>query len=259
MNVMSLLPPELRILAVDVETTGLSPSRDRLVEIAAVIWQDGREVDAFDALVNPGCAIPHAAMRVHGITDAMVREKPPVDAVLPAFLAFCQADLVIAHNARFDMAFLREACLRAGLTPLALPVHDTCAISRQLLPMSPSHSLESMKRVLGVGAGQQHRALQDARDCLAVFLKLLERGYVLQRVVPPLSSEEEGLLAAILEALDAEARLNIEYRDGRGHTTTRTILPRGWYDEDRLLEAHCFLRNETRHFYLNRIRRVWRV
>jgi DNA polymerase III epsilon subunit family exonuclease len=256
---MAELAPELRIVALDVETTGLSPMRDRIVELAAVAWQAGREAGAFQELVNPGRPMPHAALRVHGITDAMLADKPPVSEHLPAFLAFCQADMLIAHNARFDLSFIREECGRCGLPMLDIPVYDTCALARQLLPTAPRFSLEAVKGTLGIGRGQEHRALSDARDCLHVFLRFIAMGFTPEKPRRELSNGEQSLLADLLSAVESRRRIRIEYRDGRGRMTTREVLPLSWTEDDLVLEAHCFLRDEVRHFYLQRIRRVWLI
>lgn len=247
--------PELTILAVDVETTGLSAMRDRIVELAAVRWQGGRET-TFSELVNPGRPMPHAAYRVHGISDAMLAGKPPVAAVLPAFLEFCQADMLVAHNARFDLSFIREECRRTGLTPPELPVYDTCAIARQLMPTAPRHSLEGVKGALGFGYGQTHRALDDARDCLHIFLRFMEMGFTPEKPRRNLSTGEQTLVDDLLAAVRQRRRVRIEYRDGRGRVTTREVLPMSWTEDDLILEAHCFLRDEVRHFYLQRIRSI---
>lgn len=256
-DIMPVIMPDLRILALDVETTGLSPMRDRIVEISAVCWQNGAEVAAFDEMVHPGRRMPYDAMRVNGITDAMLAGKPPIADVLPAFLDFCQADLLVAHNARFDMSFIREECRRCGMSPLELPIYDTCTIARQLLPTARGYSLEAVKATLRIGVGQAHRALSDARDCLAIFLRFLEMGFTLQKPRRELASSEQALLTDILQALAARRRVRIEYRDGRGKSTVREVLPMSWTEDDLVLEAHCYLRDEVRHFYLQRIRHVW--
>ncbi len=234
--------------------------RDRIVELAAVCWQDGREAGAFQELVNPGRSIPYDAIRIHGITDAMVVGRPPVSEFLPAFLGFCQtADILVAHNARFDLSFIREECSRCGLPKLNIPVFDTCLLARQLLPGVRGYSLEAVKGTLGIGQGQTHRALDDARDCLAVFLRFIAMGYTPVKSQHQLSAGEQALLADLLLAVQTRRRIRIAYRDGRGRTTTRDIMPLSWTEDDLILEAHCFLRDEVRHFHLGRIQQVWVV
>jgi DNA polymerase-3 subunit epsilon len=258
---MLSLSPHARIVALDLETTGLSARRDRIVELAAVIWQDGREVAAFERLVNPGMPMPAGALHVHGISDVMVANAPPVRDVLPEFIAFCQGDAVVAHNANFDLGFIREECRRAELVPFTLPIYDTCVLARQLVPGYPSYSLAALKVAFGLEHEQTHRALDDARDCLAVFVRLLGG----ERPLPPPRTLRPVILpppySLIHEALSADAAIVIEYEDGKGRVTRRTIQPMALNEsgEGVVIEAHCHLRDNTRHFFLHRIRRLWRA
>jgi len=249
--------PQSRLVALDLETTGLNKESDRIVEMAAVLWEDGRETGHFQALVNPGCPIPAAATAIHGITNAMVADCPTAAEVLPAFLSFCQATAVIAHNAKFDIGFLRAESERTGISLFTSPVIDSCAMARRRLPGMPNYRLETLKRLLGSGKRQEHRALQDARDCLAVYLRAVQAGVP----SPPPEAVIHPPDAAHLELLrQAHARgdlLMIEYQDGRGRTTRRAIRPMQFDAQYLVVEAYCHLRNDTRHFYLDRIRRAW--
>lgn len=252
---MLAITPQTRIVALDLETTGLSATRHRIVELAAVCWQHGREIGHFQALVNPGCFIPHGVIRIHGITDTMVSDKPPIKDVLPDFLAFCMADVIVAHNAPFDMRFLETECARAGIPSLRTPVVDTCALAKQRLSMCPNFRLETLKAALGLGRRQAHRALDDARDCLAVFLHCLQTdppSLHLPIEPPPLPTA----LAPLREALTTGGTVVIEYCDSRGHITQREIQP--IFIDATTMQAHCLLRNDTRHFALDRIQRAWR-
>ncbi|MHB9024769.1 MAG: 3'-5' exonuclease [Armatimonadota bacterium] len=254
------LTPHTRIVALDLETTGLSPQRHRIVEFGAVCWQDGEEIGHFQTLVHPGCPIPRSATRVHGITDAMVQDQPPIDEVLPAFCDFCRADLIVAHNASFDLGFLKMECARLGLPPLTGPTADTCALARRRLPQVPNYRLETLKAVLGIGNGQAHRALDDARDCLAIFLLCMSDLPLAPRLpIPPTFplGEEFALLHLALQVGDSVC---IEYLDTRGQTTTREVRPLqvSRNGETVVLEAYCLLRNDKRRFSLERIKRMWR-
>ena len=246
---MPTLTADMHIVALDLETTGLSSAVDRIVELAAVRWHQGKEIAAFEALVHPGRPIPPAVIGVHGITDAMVRDCPPVAAVLPAFLAFCEADMVVAHNVSFDLGFLRAECARAGQTLFASKVTDTCALARQRMPGMPNYRLETLTAFLG-GGQQTHRALQDARDCLALYLHLLAQP------VPPgvrLVADAQEHVALVRQAIRNGETLVIDYQDGRGRVTRREIRPTMIDEGCLVVEAFCLLRNSTRHFHLNRI------
>lgn len=247
------LLPQTRIVAFDLETTGLSSARHRIVELAAVCWQNGHEIAHFQALADPGVPIPDRVTAIHGISDAMVAGRPPVRDLLPAFLAFCQADILVAHNAPFDLGFLQAECARNGLECPGLPVRDSCALARRRLPHCPNFKLETLKAALGLGYGQAHRALEDARDCLAVFLRCQQRDMpVLQLPLepPPLDPP----FWPLSDALRRGVAVTIEYRDARGRVTSRVIEP--IHIDGRNVVAYCHLRNDRRHFALNRIERI---
>jgi len=254
---MSTTMPHACLIAFDLETTGLSAEYDRIVEMAAVRWEGGVETGHFQTSVNPGIPIPAAATAIHGITNAMVADAPAAAAVLPAFMAFCQADAMVAHNAKFDLRFLRAESARTGVTCFTAPVLDSCAFARRRLPGFPNYRLETLTRLLGLGHGQAHRALQDARDCLHVYLRCAAAALPTPPPEQRIGLPDRAHLALLRQAKDAGQLLMIEYQDGRGRTTCRAILPMQFDPEYLVVEAYCHLRNDTRHFYLDRIRRVW--
>ncbi len=248
---------EADIVALDLETTGLSPRHDRIVEFAAVRWRAGVEVASFQSLCHPGRHIPDGVIRVHGITNEMVADAPSVAQVLPDFLDFCaQADVVVAHNAPFDMGFIRAACASAGLECFDVPVEDSCNLARHNLPGSPSYSLTTLKRLLNIDTGRAHRALEDARACLYVYL------HCLNHTPLPIGRLRElnhlpAHLSLLEEALNTGTVVMIEYRDTRGIPSSRAIQPMSV--QGGAVVAHCHLRGELRHFTMVRIERVWRV
>lgn len=249
--------PHASLVALDLETTGLNSAFDRIVEMAAVRWEEGGEVGVFHALVNPGIAIPPAAIAIHGITNAMVAEQPPVAEILPAFIDFCEGGAVVAHNAKFDLRFLKAECERTGVPLFSSPVLDSCAMARRRLPGYPNYRLETLKRLMGFGLRQEHRALQDARDCLAVYLRCLESEVPSPPPEALTSQPDDAHVALLRQAKDRGGVLMIEYQDGRGHTTRRAIRPMQFDAQYLVVEAFCLLRNDTRHFFLERIKRAW--
>ena len=106
---------EVTFVVVDLETTGGDRTADAVTEIGAVKVRGGEVLGEFATLVDPGRDIPPAVVSITGITEAMVVDAPRVDAVLPAFLEFCRGCVLVAHNAPFDIGFLRAACERLGL------------------------------------------------------------------------------------------------------------------------------------------------
>ena len=164
------------IIGFDLETTGLDPARETIIEIGAIPIIDGaeREDCAFHSLVDPDRPIPGDATAVHGITNEMVRGRPRIEVVLPEFLRFVGEHSVLAHNAEFDMGFITASCRRLELTPPPGKMHDTLLMSRRAQPGERKHDLGSVCRRLRVDIGTQHRSLDDALLTARVFLLLRE-------------------------------------------------------------------------------------
>jgi len=160
------------IVVLDFETTGLSPRRDRIVEIGAVRLRGGQVAAEFSRMVNPGVPIPAKTTELTGITDAMVRDAEPASQAIPALLAFIGDATVAAHNAAFDMGFLREECRRIDLD-CAPGVIDTLELSRRLYPKLKNHKLATVCKQLGVSLKNAHRAVHDATATAHALAKML--------------------------------------------------------------------------------------
>ena len=163
------------LLAVDTETTGMSPADGhRLVEVATVTLTDGALGETWSSLVNPGRAIPADAARVHGISDAMVADAPDTAGVGRVLRKAC-ADLpLVFHNAPFDLPFLLEMIREAGTPPLLNPVVDTLGLARGLFGTG-SNSLGALATRFAFPKEAAHRALGDARTTARLFLELAGR------------------------------------------------------------------------------------
>ncbi|KZM74158.1 DEDD exonuclease domain-containing protein [Nocardia terpenica] len=164
-------------VVVDLETTGTSPDGDGITEIGAVKVRGGEVLGEFATLVNPGCAIPPQVVQITGITTAMVREAPRIEAVLPGFLEFASGAVLVAHNARFDTGFLRAAATRCETPWPAFRVLCTVQLARRVLGRdeAPSVRLSALARLLGARTTPTHRALDDARATVDVLHALIER------------------------------------------------------------------------------------
>ncbi len=161
---------ETVFVAFDTETTGLSREKDRIVEIGAVKFLgDGTVLATTNWLVNPQRKIPFYATEVHGITTEMAAEAPVFKEVWPAFEAFCDQSVLMAHNANFDVGFVVAELERAELKAPALPVADTLPLFRAWFPREKSHSLEKLTASLGVSGDTYHRAEADAFHMINVF------------------------------------------------------------------------------------------
>ena len=152
----------------DVETTGLDPVNDRIVEIGAVKVRNGKTVDKFQTLVNPCKHISEDASEVNHITDDMVKGAPTIDKVLPKFFSFAGSDMLAAHNAKFDATFLDNACRSCGLSEPA-EYFDTMRLS-VYWPGLESRSLQSFLDAAGIKNKGQHRALSDAESTAKLII-----------------------------------------------------------------------------------------
>jgi DNA polymerase-3 subunit epsilon/ATP-dependent DNA helicase DinG len=159
-------------VALDLETTGLDPKRDQIIEIGAVRFQGNRILDQFITFVNPGRAIPLRIQQLTGIRHSDVVKAPTLAAIAPELLAFVGADVtaVVAHNASFDMGFLRAAGIH-----FQRPVLDTFELATMLLPNADSYSLAELCHTLQIALGEAHRALDDTLATAELFMRLNDR------------------------------------------------------------------------------------
>jgi DNA polymerase III epsilon subunit family exonuclease len=164
-------------VVVDVETTGWTPGTAQITEIGAVRVSGGKLKGQFTSLVNPGGPIPGRVTELTGITDAMVEGAPPLDRVLPAFLAFASGGVLTAHNAPFDIGFLTAACRACGLPWPRPPVVDTVDLARRVLGEDevPNCKLATLAEYFGARTTPSHRALADALATADVLAALLPR------------------------------------------------------------------------------------
>lgn len=160
--------------ALDIETTGLSPTFCGIVEIAALkVLPDGEE-RTFQTLVNPGCHIPRGVTAIHGITDAMVRGQPDAESVIGRLVQFVDDSPLVLHNAPFDMGFINPVVRRLNLGWSSPAIFDTLTMSRRAFPGRRSYSLENLSKFFDFDAGGHHRALADCRYCAQLFELIIE-------------------------------------------------------------------------------------
>ncbi len=155
----------------DLETTGFSARADRIIEIGAVKVENGEIVDRFSTFVNPERPIPFKIEKLTSINDNMVIDAPKIEEVLPKFMEFCKGAVMVAHNAEFDMSFIRENCIRQGME-CDFTIVDTVAMSRYLVTGLGKYKLNNVAKALGVVLDHHHRAVDDAECTALIFLKL---------------------------------------------------------------------------------------
>ena len=157
----------------DIETTGFSPIKNKIIEIGAVKVRNGEIIDRMDEFVNPEVPIPFDIERLTGINDAMVMGADTVDKVLPRFLEFVGDAALVAHNASFDVSFISHNAGLLGL-PFDPTVLDTVTLARVLLPNLNRFKLDTVAKALGVSLENHHRAVDDAEATAGIFLKFVE-------------------------------------------------------------------------------------
>lgn len=163
-------------VSVDVETTGLHATRQRIVEVAAIRYRAGAEVERFETLVNPGRRLPKYVADLTGLTDADLAEGPPFAQVAPRIAEFIGDALIVGHNVAFDIGFLNAELARAGLPALVNERLDTMGLAVRLMPGLRKPSLDAIAQKLGI-AGRtrgRHRAGTDAAMTAQVALRLSE-------------------------------------------------------------------------------------
>ena len=167
---------QITFVIVDLETTGGSPHASRITEFGAVKVRGGEILGEFQSLVDPGQSIPPSISALTGITDSMVAQRPPVEAVLPTFLEFCRGTTLVAHNAGFDTGFLNAGLSRLAYPRLDNPVVCTAALARRLVRDEVRNcKLSTLAQFFACRTVPIHRALADARATVEVFHGLLER------------------------------------------------------------------------------------
>ena len=157
----------------DIETTGLSQKKNKIIEIGAVKVKDGEEIDRFSEFINPEEPIPYSIEQLTSITDEMVMHAPTVDVILPKFLEFCGDDIVVAHNAAFDTGFIKKNAKDLGIK-FDNTIMDTMTLSHVLLPELGKFTLDRVCKALNVKNEHHHRAVDDANATAKIFVKLYE-------------------------------------------------------------------------------------
>ncbi len=155
--------------AFDFETTGLHSGSDRIVEFGAVKFRGAEVLGTFGTLVNPGIPIPEDSVKITGISSEMVADKPAVEDVLDEFLAFVGDSILVAHNASFDMGFLRAALAGSGRPDVSNLLIDTQQLAKRAFPGQKSYSLQNLAAFLKFPLNNAHRAVDDSIQCMKLF------------------------------------------------------------------------------------------
>jgi DNA polymerase-3 subunit epsilon len=161
-------------IAFDLETTGIQPKTDAVVEIGAVRFSGAEPIETFSTLINPGRPIPPEASAVNGITDEMVAGEPGIETVLSDLADFCKDLPLVAHNAPFDFKFILKAVEdHRARSPKGI-VLDSCALARIVFPGMINYRLGTLVAHFGFPSGTFHRAEEDGVYCGLLFARTLE-------------------------------------------------------------------------------------
>ena len=159
---------------VDTETTGLSPQTDRLIEIAAIRVRDGKEVARFETLVDPERDLSDEIVELTGITNAELEDAPDQEDALQQFSEFLKDDIIVAHNANFDVNFLYDSMVRCGMKPIENNFVDTLRLAKCVRPGLRNYKLATLSREYRIPQPTAHRALADCETTFAVLQRLAD-------------------------------------------------------------------------------------
>ncbi|WP_026507627.1 PolC-type DNA polymerase III [Butyrivibrio sp. MC2013] len=156
----------------DIETTGFSPLKNKIIEIGAVKVKNGEITDRFSEFINPEVPIPFRIEKLTSISDEMVMGAPTRDVIIPRFVEFCKGCVLVGHNVSFDISFINENCRELGI-PADYTTVDTMWLSRVFFPLQAKHTLDATAKTLGIILDHHHRAVDDAECTAGIFLKFL--------------------------------------------------------------------------------------
>ena len=160
-------------IALDIETTGLSSSNDRIIEIGAARIRNGNVVEEFNELIDPEIPIPENIVQLTGIDDTMVSGKRKINEVLPDFINFAKDGVLVAHNAKFDIGFIKKNCRELNIE-INNPVIDTLTLSKLLFPNLKRYKLDVVAKHLGISLKNHHRAVDDAVCAGNILIKCID-------------------------------------------------------------------------------------
>ncbi len=259
----------LSFCAVDLETTGVNPAFHKIVEIGAVKFNITGETERYSSLVNPCSHIPEQVVKIHGITDEMVKDSPVLDDLLDDFADFINDTVLVIQNPRFDLSFIDRAYRKKGRRLPGLNGIDTVRLAKKHFTDLPNHKLPTLAHHMGLNL-KSHRALDDAIACMMVFRESI-KGFGLDenstmRELLEIHGEpvKPGIVTNKCSGLKVwnniclGREITIKYKDSDGNETKRKILPTEFikYGKKNYILAHCYLRDSERCFMTSRITEI---
>lgn len=253
------------LIALDLETTGLSPLVDQIIEIAAIkITPQGASL--FETLINPCIKIPEETIVFHQITDEMVKDSPKLIDILPIFHNFIGELPVVAHNAKFDLGFLVMAFKKNKLPLKASDIFCSCKLARHTHKSAANHKLKTLVTELSIPLINHHQAVDDAFASLKIFIKSLElmdvsdfkpHAHLFNLIdfnkIP--AEEFPEHLIPIINLVAKAAVVEIKYNGGKLKNDFRPVKLTGLINspEGSVLYARCLLSDVYKTFKLKKI------
>ena len=238
----------------DIETTGFSPVTNRIIEIGAVKVENGQITDRFSTFVNPEVPIPFEIEKLTSINDSMVMDAETIETVLPKFLKFVGDAVLVAHNANFDVSFIKENAKRQQIA-VNFTYVDTVGIARMLLTGQAKYTLDAVAKTLKISLENHHRAVDDAECTAEIFLKFIEmlakeEIYTLEAMNDMGKSSVEAIrklhsFHIIILAKNQTGRINLYRLVSESHLTyfyKRPLIPKSLimkYREGLILGSAC--------------------
>ncbi|WP_253720971.1 exonuclease domain-containing protein [Bdellovibrio bacteriovorus] len=263
---------EYTFVAFDTETSGAYPVGHDIVEFGAVKWYKGEEIGRLQFLIKPRELMTDFIIGIHGITNEMVADAPPMSEKIREIHDFIKGTIVMAHHAPFDMGFLAADFEKNHLPLPSEPALCTSLLSRKWIHGVENHKLQTLVKHLTIDGGQAHRAYDDAKSCLYVALACFQKMNENVTLAEVIKSQAKNLwwkdysLAAlnapkfqfIKEAILAKRDIDMVYMGGSAKGEVRRITPIGIVrnpDGD-YLQAFCHNEKTAKRYYLNRINDV---
>jgi DNA polymerase III subunit epsilon len=263
--------PEYEYVAFDTETSGAYPFGADIVEFGAVKWRAGKIVDSYQTLLRPTEPMSAFIIGIHGITNEMVEDAPPMKEKIGEIRSFLGDAILMAHHAPFDMGFVGLEFQRYQIPMPANPVLCTSLLARKLIHESENHKLQTLITVLNLERGSAHRAKDDANACLHVGLECFRRKGEAASLREIFSTQGKDLawtkyqifnsgnvtMDKVIECLESKLSLDIVYQGGSGEGSgTRRITPIGIVrnpDGDYVM-AMCHRDAAKKRFYIEKMK-----
>lgn len=198
----AVIPDEF--VAIDIETTGLNPTCDEIVEVSAVCYRNGHEVEAYETLVKPTRPLSAFVTLYNKITNGMVTDAPAVGEVMPPLRAFIGDSVLLGHNVHFDINFLYDAIERAGAPHLTNNFIDTMGLLRRIKGTEAPGSLAAAAQAYSISVPGHHRAGWDSRCAAELFLRLVSSGELQPEHMRPPKRQYHSLSEIVPESDDID-------------------------------------------------------